>query len=118
MTNDHTPTAAVAVPLDAPVRPDADAIRAAFEAWVTDGGKWPQAATRSAEGGYSLMVAHTQWGAWQAGAAAERIRWQKWACRMEWDNVNDPPCHPSDKGWRPCAACIGPNVEAERETTA
>ena len=44
-----------------------------------------------------------------AAVVAERERWQKWACRKEWDNVNDPPCHPSDKGWRPCDACEGPN---------
>ena len=45
-----------------------------------------------------------------AAVAAERERWQKWACRKEWDNVNDPPCHPSDTGWRPCDECEGPNA--------
>jgi len=49
----------------------------------------------------------------QARVAAERERWQKWACRKEWDTVNDPPCHPGDKDWRPCANCAGPNTEAE-----
>ena len=42
--------------------------------------------------------------------AAERERWQKWTCRKEWDTVNDPPCHPGDKDWRPCANCVGPNA--------
>jgi hypothetical protein len=26
-------------------------------------------------------------------------------CRTGWLNVNDPPCHPSDKDWRPCETC-------------
>lgn len=43
--------------------------------------------------------------------AAQRERWQKWTCRKEWDNVNDPPCHPGDKDWIPCAACAGPNAK-------
>lgn len=29
----------------------------------------------------------------------------KAACLAEWDNVNDPPCHPSDPGWRGCPVC-------------
>lgn len=28
-------------------------------------------------------------------------------CRIEWSNVNDPPCHPRDDGWAPCCLCIG-----------
>ena len=44
----------------------------------------------------------------QQAVAAERERWRKWACRKEWDNVNDPPCHPGDKDWRPCENCAGP----------
>ena len=47
-----------------------------------------------------------------AAVAAERERWQKWLCVKEWDNVNDPPCHPSDKDWRPCDACAGPSRPA------
>ena len=27
-------------------------------------------------------------------------------CLKEWENVNDPPCHPSDKDWRPCGLCL------------
>lgn len=30
----------------------------------------------------------------------------KAACLAEWDNVNDPPCHPGDDDWRPCPICI------------
>lgn len=26
-------------------------------------------------------------------------------CLWEWDNVNDPPCHPSDDGWKGCSSC-------------
>ena len=29
----------------------------------------------------------------------------KMRCLNEWENVNDPPCHPSDKGWAPCELC-------------
>lgn len=43
-----------------------------------------------------------------SGKLQERIKWQKWRCRNEWDGVNDPPCHPSDKNWRPCIDCSGP----------
>ena len=65
---------AVVAPVDQGVRPAADPVRSAFEAWVTDGGKWPQAAMRTVGGAYSLMVAHTQWTAWKAGSEAERAR--------------------------------------------
>lgn len=27
-------------------------------------------------------------------------------CIWEWDNVNDPPCHPSDKDWSGCGSCF------------
>jgi hypothetical protein len=27
-------------------------------------------------------------------------------CLNEWDHVNDPPCHPSDKDWNGCYQCI------------
>lgn len=26
-------------------------------------------------------------------------------CLWEWDNVNDPPCHPDDEGWKGCSSC-------------
>jgi len=26
-------------------------------------------------------------------------------CIWEWDNVNDPPCHPSDEDWKGCSSC-------------
>jgi hypothetical protein len=26
-------------------------------------------------------------------------------CLAEWSSVNDPPCHPSDKGWSGCSTC-------------
>lgn len=28
-------------------------------------------------------------------------------CLKEWENVNDPPCHPSDPDWKPCEICDG-----------
>lgn len=34
-------------------------------------------------------------------------------CLWEWDNVNDPPCHPSDEDWKGCSSCY-----ANRETLA
>lgn len=36
---------------------------------------------------------------------AADIEASKARCREEWDNVNDPPCHPSDEDWRPCPLC-------------
>jgi hypothetical protein len=27
-------------------------------------------------------------------------------CVREWDNVNDPPCHPGDDKWCGCDLCI------------
>lgn len=26
-------------------------------------------------------------------------------CLKEWESVNDPPCHPSDKDWDGCGTC-------------
>ena len=26
-------------------------------------------------------------------------------CLHEWGSVNDPPCHPSDPGWKGCSTC-------------
>lgn len=79
MSTDHIPEVRQMVPAvgarpEPGVRP-AEPERAAFERWVTDDGKWPQAALRTVGGGYSLMIAHTQWTAWRAGSLAERERW-------------------------------------------
>jgi hypothetical protein len=27
-------------------------------------------------------------------------------CLVEWSSVNDPPCHPSDEGWKGCGTCV------------
>lgn len=43
--------------------------RAAFEAWFSDGGKWPEAVRRSGEG-YMLAAAQSAWTAWKAAWAA------------------------------------------------
>lgn len=42
--------------------------RAAFEKWMSDDGKWPQAVERSANGGYKLLQAANAWNVWQARA--------------------------------------------------
>jgi hypothetical protein len=34
------------------------------------------------------------------------LAYAKQRCLAEWDNVNDPPCHPSDDGWNGCTQCI------------
>lgn len=45
---------------------------------------------------------------------AEPVAWDaKAACLKEWDNVNDPPCHPSDEGWTPCSLCAAPPADDE-----
>lgn len=42
-----------------------DAMRAEFEAWLTEDGKWPAAAKRSGDG-YILAYAQSAWTVWQA----------------------------------------------------
>jgi hypothetical protein len=46
--------------------------REAFEAWITDDGKWLKAAERSPDGSYKFMGTHTSWTVWQAATKAER----------------------------------------------
>ena len=41
---------------------------------------------------------------------AKRYAAAKQRCLDEWQTVNDPPCHPSDKDWRPCPLCKTLNV--------
>ena len=45
-----------------------EALRAAFEAWYTDG--YPRAAERSIDGDYRYIGASLSWAAYQAGHAA------------------------------------------------
>jgi hypothetical protein len=33
-------------------------------------------------------------------------------CLSEWDSVNDPPCHPSDKNWNGCFDCVNRSAVA------
>ncbi len=40
-----------------------------------------------------------------------RIETAKTRCLLEWEGVNDPPCHPGDDDWRPCPLCRGPKDE-------
>ena len=49
-------------PADEPFDPDD---RRGFETWVTDNGRWLQAAKRSGET-YLLMQSHVQWQGWKA----------------------------------------------------
>lgn len=44
---------------------DVAPMRAAFEAWFSDAGKWPDAVRRSGNG-YTLASAQSSWEAWQA----------------------------------------------------
>jgi len=86
MSTDHIPEVRQMVPAvgaqpEPGVRP-AEPEREAFERWVTDDGKWPQAALRTVGGGYSRMIAHTQWTAWRAASLAERERCAK-LCEQE-----------------------------------
>ena len=48
--------------------PDVNAdVRARFEAWASDGGKFPKAVERTCyDDGYRLMATHLYWLAWQA----------------------------------------------------
>jgi hypothetical protein len=50
--------------------------REAFEAWFSDGGKYPQACGRANDGCYLLAHAESSWTAWQAASAsnADQIR--------------------------------------------
>lgn len=52
-------------------------------------------------------------------AAVERalaaIRTAKSNCLKEWESVNDPPCHPNDRDWRPCADCLMSNVRGNAQ---
>lgn len=65
---------------------DAAPQRAAFEAWQSDFGRWPQAVERYGEG-YRLEKTHAAWivwqGAWSASAAVERNRWMEAVTRAD-----------------------------------
>lgn len=65
--------------------------RAAFDAWFSDGGKWPAAVQRSGDG-YLLAAAQSAWTAWQAADA----RWEA-ALRQTWQMV-DPLKPPGEPG--------------------
>lgn len=49
-------------------------LRAAFEAWMSDDGKYPKAVERDSSGAYRLMQTATNWTAWQAADAAAVAR--------------------------------------------
>lgn len=74
----------------------ADQERAAFEAWISDGGRFPQAAARDQRGEYRLLQAYSAWKAWQAASAAQRARTADLCGNMaaiswaEWDAKADP----------------------------
>ena len=85
---------AVGTPVERPVgrlEPE----RAAFEAWFSNGGKWPAAVQRSGDG-YMLAAAQSAWNAWQAADA----RWEA-ALRQTWQAI-DPtaPAAPPGSYWR------------------
>ena len=74
----------------------ADPERADFEAWISDDGKFPQAAGRDERGEYRLLQAYSAWKAWQAASAAQRARTADLCGNMaavawaEWDERADP----------------------------
>lgn len=77
---------AVGTPVERPVgRMEPE--RAAFEAWFSEGGKWPAAVRRSGDG-YMLAAAQSAWTAWQAADA----RWEA-ALRQTWQMVD--PLNPA-----------------------
>ena len=45
------------------------ATREAFEAWATEGGKYPQHVERDHTGGYNLNITRVNWLAWTAAVA-------------------------------------------------
>jgi hypothetical protein len=49
-----------------------DPVRAAFEKWFSEDGKFPRATERSDRGEYLLAQAASSWTAWQAAWAAAR----------------------------------------------
>ena len=51
------------------------------------------------------LATPANWHALRAHLEAMDVAGAKRRCLQEWDNVNDPPCHPSDKGWKPCDLC-------------
>jgi hypothetical protein len=54
-----------------PTPPQEQTEREAFEAWASDGGKWPQAIERYGNGLYRLSSTHSYWLAWQARASMQ-----------------------------------------------
>lgn len=50
-----------------------DRMREAFEAWMSDGGRYPQAVERSGYG-YRLSASYAAWSAWQAAWTASRAQ--------------------------------------------
>jgi len=54
--------------------PQGDGDRAAFEAFMSDGGRFPKSVERALSGAYVLMTAQIRWETWQAALAAERAK--------------------------------------------
>lgn len=46
-----------------------ESIRTDFEHYYGEGGRWPRAVERDAQGQYKLMQAAVAWNTWQAAAA-------------------------------------------------
>ena len=67
-----------------------DASREAFEAWLSDDGKWPAAVERDRHGNYRLAQAANAWPIWQAAEARgmERAALIVDAKAREWNNRN------------------------------
>lgn len=55
--------------------------RAAFEAWFSEGGKWPAAVRRSGDG-YRLAAAHSAWNAYKAAWDCQQAKIDR--LMLEW----------------------------------
>lgn len=53
---------------------DIEKEREAFEKWVTDDGKFPEAALKGKTGNYSLNTTYLHWDSWKARAELEDPR--------------------------------------------
>jgi hypothetical protein len=58
--------------------------REAFEAWFSDGGKYPQACGRAKDGCYLLAQAESSWAAWRSASADSADQIRKLREALEW----------------------------------
>lgn len=89
--------------------------RAAFEAWMSSDGKWPNAVERSIGGGYKLGVTEHAWGVWKAAVAHQREACAKLCEALPIIGSSDVEAFGYSNAQKDCASAIrGPNVRANR----